>query len=232
MTLYSDLYGNFTPVFNSVVSALIQEGDKKPKVLGWVRGGVLCKIFLATNLRDKVCRMGQARIAREMGLDRTTVQKQIKWAVAAGLVVVSTPPTPKDPAELILSPIFYDLAAGQAITTARGDLITPPGDLITPPGDLITQEEDQEEDQKRINDPIFDFFLNNISPAPGQITIDWLKKLASTYSEQDILNALETMRVKGAKSLAYAEAILKSRHQAPEPETSQTFEAELQEALQ
>lgn len=130
MTTTQDVIGDFTPLSNNVV-----------RKLKLVRGAIACKIFFTSNLEDRICRMGQTRIANELGLEVSTVSKGLKWLVDSKYIEQTKEHTPTDAAHYRCTKKFYKLAKGI-------DLINPPIDLINTPIDLINQEEDSEEELK------------------------------------------------------------------------------------
>jgi len=138
MTTIRDVLGNHTPLSNNVV-----------QVIGLVKGAVACKIFYTSSLRDRVCRMGQTRLARELGIDKSTASKAIKWLMEMDYIEKVKEYTPTEPAQYICTQKFYDLAEGIDLINTPIDQINAPVDLINTPVDLINQEKESKEDSKK-----------------------------------------------------------------------------------
>lgn len=126
-----DVLGNHTPVSNSVVMSI-----------GLVKGAVACKIFYTSNLNDRVCRMGLTRLAKELGIEKSTASKTIKWLQKEGYIDQVKAFTHTEPAHYRCTQKFYDLAGGV-------DLINTPVDDINTPVDLINQEKESEKESKK-----------------------------------------------------------------------------------
>lgn len=152
MATVQDVIGDYTPLSNNVV-----------RKLKLVRGAIVCKIFFTSNLEDRVCRMGQTRIAKELGLEVSTVSKGLKWLVDKKYIEQTKEHTPTEPAHYRCTKRFYQLAKGI-------DLINPTIDVINTPIDLINQEEELKEELKE-NKSKTDF-LEHIVTLTGKVNED------------------------------------------------------------
>ena len=58
------------------------------KALKLVDGIIACKIIYASNLRDKVCRLGISRIANELGISKSTVSRSLDQLIKDGYITM------------------------------------------------------------------------------------------------------------------------------------------------
>lgn len=108
MTTIGDILSPYIP-FSERLAAFDVYGKK----VGATRGLVFCKVFFASNLKDRVCRMGQTRIARSISMDKSTVSRSLAWGVEHGFLELVKESTPTAPAHYRCTELFYAAASGE-----------------------------------------------------------------------------------------------------------------------
>ena len=73
------------------------------------KGHLLCRIYWATNLRDRVCKMSLLRLGIEIGYDSSTVSRAIADLLGAGYIDKIKGSTNLQPAHYVVTEKFFDL---------------------------------------------------------------------------------------------------------------------------
>lgn len=131
MTTYQDFIYSSNPLNRHIVSEI-----------GLVRGAVASKIIYACNLKDGVCRMGQRRMAEELGVDRSTISRAETYLIEEKYIFVTRPATDTEPAHLKPTKKLLDLIE----TVAERN---PPVAQNNPPVAECNQEEETKEESEQ-----------------------------------------------------------------------------------
>ena len=192
------------------------------KELGLVRGAVACKIIYASNLRDGVCRMGQKRIADELGIDKSTVSKSIKWLMDKGYLNLLLSASDSHPAHIRPSDRLMKLLGGDDITPPV-DKVTPPVDKVTPPVDKVNPPVDKVNQDKNTDKGLNKETINNGSNSSlGKVSLHYEQEIGfispsirdhildaiDDFPEQWVLDAIDVAVGANVRKWNYIRAVL------------------------
>jgi len=192
-----DFFHDSTPLNKNIV-----------RELGLMKGAVACKIIYASNLRDSVCKMGQSRIADELGIDKSTVSKTIKWLLENDYFCQLQEPTDTTPAHIKPSEKLMSL-----LDTV--DVINPPVDNVNPPVDNVNQNKNTNKNKdKTTNGCDADFgevctvYENEIGLLSPMVS-NKIKLLLDDYPRDWIIDAVKVAVGANVRRINYVEGILK-----------------------
>jgi DnaD/phage-associated family protein len=185
--------------FTPLIDALVQQ-------FGIVTAAVFGKVWRYCQMSDGVCKASQERLARELGMNRVTINQHIDILVKAGYLKDKTPNLSGKPheyadtgkANLSISITGNTKPVKQIDTTCKSNL-HPPVNLIDTKKEVKIQKETSAEGE------VFKLYEQNIGNMTP-IIADRLGEMLNEYGNIFVADAITEAAERNARNIKYIEA--------------------------